>query len=49
MYNLVGLFFAVQGQLSPVLAAVLMPASSITIVVLTTVSTQLLAKRRGLL
>lgn len=49
LYNLVGLFFAVQGQLSPIIAAVLMPASSITIVVLTTVSTQILAKRRGLL
>jgi len=49
LYNLVGLFFAVQGQLSPIIAAILMPASSITIVVLTTVSTQLLAKRKGLL
>lgn len=31
MYNTVGLSFAVQGELSPVIAAILMPASSITI------------------
>ncbi|MBI2429056.1 MAG: heavy metal translocating P-type ATPase metal-binding domain-containing protein [Ignavibacteriales bacterium] len=49
MYNLFALFFAVQGELSPIIAAILMPASSITIVVLTTGLTQLLAKRRGLL
>ncbi len=34
-YNLTGLFFAVQGNLSPLIAAVLMPASSITIILLT--------------
>jgi len=33
MYNTVGLSFAVQGQLSPIIAAILMPASSITIVI----------------
>ncbi len=33
VYNVVGLSFAVQGTLSPVIAAILMPASSITIVV----------------
>jgi Cu+-exporting ATPase len=49
LYNLVGLFFAVQGALSPILAAILMPASSITIVVLTTGLTHLFAKREGLL
>lgn len=32
MYNTVGLSFAVQGLLSPIIAAILMPASSITIV-----------------
>lgn len=31
MYNTVGLSFAVQGELSPVIAAILMPASSFTI------------------
>lgn len=32
MYNLVGLFFAVQGLLSPLFAALLMPLSSVTVV-----------------
>ncbi len=45
MYNIVGLFFAVQGQLSPVIAAILMPASSISIVLFTTVSSSLFARR----
>ncbi len=35
IYNLTGLFFAVQGNLSPLIAAILMPASSITIILLT--------------
>jgi Cu+-exporting ATPase len=34
IYNSVGLFFAVQGLLSPIVAAILMPASSVSIVVL---------------
>lgn len=33
LYNLVGLSFAVQGLLSPIVAAILMPLSSITVVV----------------
>ncbi|MFA6455855.1 MAG: hypothetical protein WCW40_03455, partial [Bacteroidota bacterium] len=49
MYNVVGIYFALQGMLTPVMAAILMPASSITIVLFTTLTTQLLAKRRGLL
>jgi Cu+-exporting ATPase len=36
LYNVVGLSFAVQGTLSPVIAAILMPVSSISIVVYTT-------------
>jgi Cu+-exporting ATPase len=35
-YNFVGLWFAVSGHLTPLIAAVLMPLSSITIVVLST-------------
>jgi Cu+-exporting ATPase len=38
LYNLVGLYFAVQGALSPVIAAILMPVSSITIILFTTIS-----------
>jgi Cu+-exporting ATPase len=39
LYNLVGLYFAVTGQLEPVIAAILMPLSSISIVAFTTVAT----------
>jgi Cu+-exporting ATPase len=49
LYNLVGLGFAVQGVLSPIVAAILMPLSSISVVVFATLSTNLLARRRGLL
>jgi len=35
LYNVIGLAFALQGTLSPLVAAILMPASSISIVVLT--------------
>ncbi len=45
IYNILGLYFAVTGQLSPVVAAILMPLSSISIVVFTTASTNLLGKR----
>lgn len=43
-YNLVGLGFALSGQLSPVVAAILMPASSISVVAFATFSTRLLGK-----
>jgi len=49
LYNLVALSFAFQGMLSPIIAAILMPLSSITVVVLATGSVHLMAKRRGLL
>ncbi len=49
LYNLIGLSFAVQGNLSPVIAAILMPVSSITVVFFTTLSTNFIALRRGLL
>jgi len=32
LYNIIGLFFAVQGVLEPVIAAILMPVSSISVV-----------------
>ena len=44
-YNIIGLFFAVQGQLSPLLAAILMPSSSLCIFLLTFGSSNWLAKR----
>lgn len=48
-YNLIGLSFAIQGMLSPLIAAILMPLSSISVVLFATITTNLLAKRRGLL
>ena len=47
-YNLIGLFFAVQGILSPVIAAILMPCSSITIIFLTYGLTEWLSRKYGL-
>ncbi len=48
VYNVVGLFFAVRGDLSPLLAAVLMPTSSISIVLFTTLAAGYRARMRGL-
>ena len=45
LYNLIGLYFAVTGQLSPIIAAVLMPLSSISIVVFTSVATNIISKK----
>lgn len=44
LYNFVGLYFAVQGVLSPIIAAVLMPVSSVSIVAFTTLATNMIAK-----
>lgn len=44
-YNVIGLYFAVTGQLAPVVAAILMPLSSISIVAFTTLATNLLSKK----
>ncbi len=45
LYNTVGLYFAVTAQLSPVIAAILMPLSSISIVTFVTLSTNLVSKK----
>jgi Cu+-exporting ATPase len=44
-YNIIGLYFAVTGQLAPVIAAILMPLSSISIVVFTTIATNILGRK----
>ncbi|QCE42474.1 heavy metal translocating P-type ATPase [Psychroserpens sp. NJDZ02] len=44
-YNVIGLYFAVTGQLAPVIAAILMPLSSISIVVFTTVATNWIGRK----
>jgi Cu+-exporting ATPase len=43
IYNIIGLYFAAQGSLQPVIAAILMPVSSISIVLLTTGLSSILA------
>ncbi len=48
LYNIIGLSFAVQGKLFPMVAAILMPASSISIVLLVTVLSSLSARSKGL-
>ena len=45
LYNLVGLYFAVTGQLEPVIAAILMPLSSISIVAFTTLASTWIGRK----
>ncbi len=49
LYNIVGLAFAVTGNLTPIFAAILMPLSSITVVSFATFSITSLAKWRKLI
>ena len=49
IYNILGVTLAFQNTFSPLSAAVLMPLSSVTVVLFTTLFTNLAAKRRGLL
>jgi Cu+-exporting ATPase len=48
LYNIVGVTLAFRSEVSPIMAAVLMPVSSITVVLFTVLSTNFMAKRRGL-
>jgi Cu+-exporting ATPase len=48
LYNIIGLWFAVRGELEPIIAAVLMPITSISIVSLAIVSSTFLARKRKL-
>jgi len=45
LYNLIGLGFALSGNLSPVVAAILMPVSSVSVVAFATFGTQLLGRK----
>lgn len=47
LYNLVGLSFAVQGLLSPIIAAILMPASSVSVVAFVTLGTNWVVKLKA--
>ena len=49
LYNIVGLNFAVRGLLSPVIAAILMPLSSITIVAIGMGLSTILAHRKSII
>jgi Cu+-exporting ATPase len=44
LYNIIGLYFSVIGELKPVIAAILMPASSISIILVTITLTTFFAK-----
>jgi Cu+-exporting ATPase len=46
LYNVVGLSYALTGTLQPVIAAILMPVSTISIVLFTTVSSNIIARRK---
>jgi Cu+-exporting ATPase len=48
-YNAIGLFFAVQGLLSPLIAAILMPISTVTIILFTSLSARFYAHKNKLL
>lgn len=45
-YNAVGIAFAVSGHLSPLVAAILMPLSSVSVVLFTTAGISLLARKK---
>jgi len=44
-YNVVGMYFALTGALTPIVAAILMPLSSISIVIFVTIMTNLVSKK----
>ncbi len=48
LYNMVGIYLAVQGTMSPLVAAILMPISSITIISFSTFLSWMAARRRHL-
>ncbi|MBG6234579.1 Cu+-exporting ATPase [Pedobacter sp. CAN_A7] len=48
-YNFIGLYFAVQGVMSPLFAAILMPISTVTIILFTSIAARLYARKNRLL
>ena len=48
LYNIIGLGFALTGELSPLIAAIIMPASSISVMIFTFFTTRFIAHKRGL-
>jgi len=47
LYNIMGMYFATQALLSPMIAAILMPASTISIILLAYLSTRMVSKSIG--
>lgn len=48
LYNITGLTYAVSGQLTPLFAAILMPVSSLTVIVITSLGSLFFARKRGI-
>ncbi len=48
VYNVVGLYFATRGLMKPVIAAILMPCSTLSIVIISSGLSNLAAWRKGL-
>ena len=48
VYNIIGIGFASSGNLSPLVAAILMPISSISVVLFGVISSTLLSRKMGL-
>ena len=46
LYNIIGMYFAVTGQLQPIVAAILMPLSSISVVIFVTILTNIVSGRK---
>jgi Cu+-exporting ATPase len=49
LYNIVGISFALSGKLTPLIAAILMPLSSISVVIFATSVTSFMAKIKKLI
>lgn len=48
LYNIIGLAYAVTGTLSPLICAIIMPVSSVSVILFTTLATHWSAWRKGL-
>ncbi len=47
IYNTIGMYFAITGKLSPIVAAILMPMSSISVVAFVTIATNLISRKKS--
>ncbi|TXK33271.1 HAD-IC family P-type ATPase, partial [Pontibacter qinzhouensis] len=48
VYNVIGLTLAVQGLFTPIASAIIMPISSLSVIIFATLSVKIAAKRAGL-